>query len=60
MLDFRRGLFTHRVVEHWNRLPREVVMAPRLPVHKPLDSALRHTNGGVLGAPCAEPGVGTR
>ncbi|KAK4823652.1 hypothetical protein QYF61_005004 [Mycteria americana] len=42
-LDIRRHLFTKRVVKHWNRLPREVVDAPSLPVLKRhLDNALNN------------------
>ncbi|KFZ58713.1 hypothetical protein N321_13998, partial [Antrostomus carolinensis] len=42
-LAMRKRFFTQRVLEHWNRLPREVVMAPSLTIFtKHLDKALRH------------------
>ena len=38
-----KRLFTERVVSHWNRLPREVVMAPSLSEFKErLDDTLSH------------------
>ncbi|KFZ60838.1 hypothetical protein N321_10587, partial [Antrostomus carolinensis] len=42
-LDIRKRFLRQRVVEHWNRLPREVVMAPSLTrFQKHLAKALRH------------------
>ena len=41
-MDIRKKFFTQRVVEHWNRLPREAVTAPSLTLFKKnLDNALR-------------------
>ena len=40
-LDIRRKFFIHRVVTHWNRLPKEIMDAPSLEAFKArLDVAL--------------------
>ena len=42
-MTVRKRFFTERVVAHWNRLPRNVVMVPSLlEFKKHLDYALRH------------------
>ncbi|KFV84300.1 hypothetical protein N308_09894, partial [Struthio camelus australis] len=33
-LNLRKNVFTVRVTEHWNRLPREVVESPSLEIVK--------------------------
>ena len=42
-LDVRKRVSTQRVMEHWHRLPREVVMVPSLTIFKKhFDNAVRH------------------
>lgn len=54
-LDFRKRFFTERVLR--NRLPREVVTAPRLAeIKEHMDNAL---NGLVLGSPARSRELGT-
>ena len=42
-MDIRKKLFTERVVKHWNKLTREVIIAPSLMVfNKCLENTLRY------------------
>jgi len=41
LLNTRKNFFTLRVMEHWNRLPREAVESPSLEIYKTrLDAVL--------------------
>ena len=41
-MDIRKRALAQRLVEHWNRLPKEAVMVPSLVIfRKHLDNALR-------------------
>jgi len=43
ILNIRKRFFIERVVSHWNRLPREMVMAPSLSeLKKHLEDTLSH------------------
>lgn len=42
-MDIRKKFLTEGMVKHWNKLPGEVVMAPRLSVfNKNLDNTVRY------------------
>lgn len=49
-LDIRKNLFMKRLIRHWNRLTREMVVSPFLEVFKRcVDVALRDmVSGGTL------------
>ena len=58
-LDFRKKVFTQRVVTHWNRLPKEVVDAPSLEAFQGQAGCGFGQPGLVVGDPAHSWGVET-